>query len=96
EGVAVDTHVLRLSQRIGLTRETTPEKIEPDLMKITPRELWPRLTLLLILHGRNVCFARSPQCERCVLPTKCLYYNTVVTKALPKKQKNSDAMKRRL
>jgi endonuclease III len=96
EGVAVDTHVLRLSQRIGLTRETTPEKIEQDLMKITPRDLWPRLTLLLILHGRNVCFARSPQCERCVLTTKCLYYNTVVAKALPKKQKNSDAMKWRV
>ncbi len=82
EGVAVDTHVLRLSQRIGLTRESTPEKIEQDLMKLTPKQMWPRLTLLLILHGRNVCFARSPQCDRCVLRAKCLYYHTVI---LPKK-----------
>ena len=86
EGIAVDTHVFRLSRRIGLTEETTPEKIEQDLMKITPKEMWPRLTLLLILHGRNVCFARSPQCDRCVLTANCMYYNTVV---LPKKQAKS-------
>jgi endonuclease-3 len=77
EGIAVDTHVQRLSQRIGLTKETTPEKIEVDLMKITPKEMWPRLTVLLILHGRNICFARSPQHDKCVLAPKCLYYGTL-------------------
>jgi len=76
EGIAVDTHVFRLSRRIGLTSEKTPEKIEQDLMKITPKSEWPRLTLLLILHGRSVCFARNPQCFRCVLSKKCLYFNT--------------------
>jgi endonuclease III len=75
EGIAVDTHVFRLSRRIGLSEKNTPEKIEEDLMKITSRDNWPRLTLLLILHGRNVCFARGPRCEKCILNTKCLYYS---------------------
>jgi endonuclease III len=74
EGIAVDTHVQRLSQRIGLSREKTPEKIEQDLMKITSRESWPRLTLLLILHGRNICNARKPLCEECVLSDKCQFF----------------------
>jgi endonuclease III len=76
EGVAVDTHVFRLSRRIGLSSENTPEKIEQDLMKITPKVEWPRITLLLILHGRNVCFARKPECSRCVLSPKCAFFNT--------------------
>jgi endonuclease-3 len=79
EGIAVDTHVFRLSRRIGLSTESTPEKIEQELMKITPKKHWPRLTLLLILHGRSVCYARNPECFRCVLSEKCLYYNTVKT-----------------
>jgi len=74
EGIAVDTHVSRLSRRIGLTAESTPEKIEQDLMKITPKSDWPRLTLLLILHGRSVCYARNPECTRCVLSGKCSYF----------------------
>jgi endonuclease III len=73
EGVAVDTHVQRLSQRIGLSEEKTPEKIELDLMKITKKESWARLTMLLILHGRTVCFARKPQCEKCILANRCKY-----------------------
>jgi endonuclease III len=76
EGIAVDTHVFRLSRRIGLTDKNTPEKIERDLMKITPKKEWARLTVLLILHGRKICFARNPECERCVLSSKCLYYAT--------------------
>ena len=76
EGIAVDTHVFRLSRRIGLTEENTPEKIEQDLMKITPKSDWPRLALLLILHGRSVCYARNPECFRCVLSGKCLYFNS--------------------
>ncbi len=80
EGIAVDTHVFRLSRRIGLSEQNTPEKIETDLMKITPKEEWPRLTLVLILHGRSICFARGPECERCVLSDHCLYYATIYTK----------------
>jgi endonuclease III len=74
EGIAVDTHVFRLSRRIGLTQSNTPEKIELDLMKITPKNLWPRLSMLLIFHGRRICFARSPLCSKCVLNSKCLYF----------------------
>ena len=76
EGIAVDTHVFRLSRRIGLTEQNTPEKIEQDLMKITPKSEWPRLTLVLILHGRSVCFAKGPECGRCVLSSRCMYYAT--------------------
>jgi endonuclease III len=75
EGVAVDTHVMRLSERIGLSREKDPEKIEQDLMKITSRESWPRLTMLLILHGRRICNAREPLCAKCDLSDKCLFFN---------------------
>lgn len=75
EGIAVDTHVFRLSRRIGLSEKNTPEKIEDDLTKITSKDNWPRLTLLLILHGRNICFARNPECEKCVLSRNCLYFS---------------------
>lgn len=74
-GVAVDTHVQRLSKRIGLSDKKTPEKIEQDLMSITPKAMWPRLSLLLILHGRKTCIARKPSCERCVLSSKCRFYS---------------------
>ena len=74
EGIAVDTHVKRLSQRIGLSAEKTPEKIEKDLMKITTPNLWPSLSLLLIFHGRAICHARRPECEKCVLSKRCQYY----------------------
>ncbi|MHB8568018.1 MAG: endonuclease III [Nitrososphaerales archaeon] len=75
EGIAVDTHVKRLAERIGLSNERNPEKIETDLMKVTTKELWPRLSLLLILHGRRICHAKKPQCDKCVLKGKCLYYS---------------------
>lgn len=71
EGIAVDTHVMRLSQRLGLSREKTPEKIEQDLMKIIPRKKWGEFSLQLIQHGRLVCAARSPQCETCRLKLLC-------------------------
>ncbi len=74
EGIAVDTHVFRVSRRIGMTQAKTPEKVELDLMKITPRKYWPRLTMLLIFHGRAICSARRPSCEKCVLSLRCLYY----------------------
>ncbi len=70
-GLVVDTHVRRLSRRLGLTRNTDPEKIESDLQKILPPSGWTPFSMRLILHGRRVCFARSPQCERCALIADC-------------------------
>ena len=71
QGIVVDTHVRRLSQRLGLAREEDPVKIERDLMKIVPRRDWGRFPHLLIWHGRRVCLARQPLCERCVLTDLC-------------------------
>jgi len=71
QGIVVDTHVRRLSQRLGLTRQEDPEKIERDLVKIVPREDWGRFPHLLIWHGRRVCIARSPRCEDCVVYDLC-------------------------
>ncbi len=70
-GIVVDTHVARLSQRLGFTRETNPVKIEQDLMPLFPREDWALLAHLLIFHGRRVCVARSPKCEICTLNDIC-------------------------
>jgi endonuclease-3 len=71
EGVVVDTHVQRISQRLGWTRQTTPEKIEPELMKLFPQSDWDRLSHVLIFHGRRVCFARKPSCVTCVVNDAC-------------------------
>jgi len=71
EGVVVDTHVQRLSQLLKLTRETTPEKIERDLMALVPREDWTIFSHLMILHGRKTCIARRPRCESCVINDLC-------------------------
>jgi endonuclease-3 len=71
QGIVVDTHVRRLSQRLRLTKEEDPVKIERDLMKIVPREDWARFPHLLIWHGRRVCVARRPMCEECVLTDLC-------------------------
>jgi endonuclease-3 len=71
QGIVVDTHVRRLSQRLGLTKEEDPVKIERDLIKIVPREDWGRFPHLLIWHGRQVCVARLPRCEECVLTDLC-------------------------
>lgn len=71
EGIAVDTHVKRLSQRLGLTTKTDPVKIEQDLMNITPRERWADLSHMLILHGRRICTARAPKHSECGLFNIC-------------------------
>ncbi|HSQ30218.1 MAG TPA: endonuclease III [Gemmatimonadaceae bacterium] len=71
EGVVVDTHVARLSQRLGLTRQTDPVKIEQDLMRLFPSERWTMLAHLLIEHGRRICVARKPKCESCFLNDVC-------------------------
>ncbi len=70
-GIAVDTHVNRLSQRLGLTQQKDQNKIEQDLMAITPKEKWMPLTDLLIFHGRQVCMAKKPKCDVCVLSKIC-------------------------
>jgi len=70
-GIAVDTHVRRLSQRLGLTENSNPDKIEKDLMNIVPKDKWMRITDLLIFHGRRVCDARKPRCDACVLNKIC-------------------------
>ena len=71
QGIVVDTHVRRLSQRLGLTKQEDPVKIERDLQKLVPRRDWGILPHLLIWHGRRVCIARTPECERCVLNDLC-------------------------
>jgi endonuclease III len=71
QGIVVDTHVRRLSQRLGLTRQDDPVKIERDLMRLVPRADWGRFPHLLIWHGRRVCLARAPRCEDCVLNDLC-------------------------
>jgi endonuclease III len=71
QGIVVDTHVRRLSQRLGLTRHDDPVKIERDLQRIVPRPDWGRFPHLLIWHGRRVCHAREPRCEECVIEDLC-------------------------
>lgn len=71
EGVTVDTHVRRVSRRLGLTRNEDPNKIERDLMEIIPKNEWMRITDLLISLGRDACVARKPKCEICVLNRMC-------------------------
>lgn len=71
EGIAVDTHVKRLSFRTGLTKEKNPDKIEKDLMKLYPESKWIKLTYLLIEHGRAICKAHKPDCVMCVLNKIC-------------------------
>jgi endonuclease-3 len=71
QGVVVDTHVRRLTQRLGLTRQEDPVKIERDLIKLVPREDWGRFPHLLIWHGRRICLARVPRCADCVLNDLC-------------------------
>jgi endonuclease-3 len=71
QGIVVDTHVRRLSQRLGLTRHDDPVKIERDLMRLVPRRYWNVFPHLLIWHGRRVCIARKPRCEVCVVNDLC-------------------------
>jgi endonuclease-3 len=76
EGIAVDTHVQRLSQRLGLTQNQNPEKIERDLMEIFPKETWKDLTYLFQQHGRTVCLAKKPKREECQLKDLCDAYSS--------------------
>ncbi len=71
EGIAVDTHVGRLAQRLGLSEKSDPNKIEQDLIQLVPKNKWNRLTDLLIFHGRQICTAKKPNCAGCVLNKIC-------------------------
>lgn len=70
EGIAVDTHVFRLSKRLGFSKNNSADKVEKDLMIIFPKKYWPKINGLLISHGRAVCFAKSPSCSSCFLLSK--------------------------
>jgi endonuclease III len=71
QGIVVDTHVRRLSQRLGFTRQHDPAKVELDLQRLVPKEDWARISHLLIWHGRRVCVARAPRCAVCVVNDLC-------------------------
>lgn len=76
-GIVVDTHVSRLSQRLGWTKQTSPEKIELDLIRWVPKKDWIMLSHWLIFHGRKICKARSPACHTCFLESRCPKVNVV-------------------
>jgi len=80
-GVVVDTHVSRLSQRLGLTIQTTPEKIEIDLQQIVPKKHWIMFPHWMIFHGRRICQARKPKCLECVLADICPSYKIFLKEA---------------
>jgi endonuclease-3 len=71
DGIAVDTHVRRLSQRLGLTKNQDPQKIEQDLMKLLDKKEWGKFSYLLIDHGRKICDAKKPKCLECILQKLC-------------------------
>lgn len=76
--IAVDTHVFRVSNRIGIAEGKTPEAVEKELMNNIPKELWSLAHHLIIWHGRNICKARKPECERCPIAPYCEYFRTCV------------------
>lgn len=73
--IVVDTHVKRISKRLGLTKEDNPEKIEFELMKVLPKDHWILYNIQIITFGRSICFARAPKCEECFLQQHCKEYN---------------------
>lgn len=85
--VVVDTHVKRISKKLGFTKEEDPEKIEYDLMKVLPKEHWILYNIQIITFGREICFARSPKCEECFLTEYCSYYKS--RKADERAEKNT-------
>ncbi|HIK18863.1 MAG TPA: endonuclease III [Leptolyngbyaceae cyanobacterium M33_DOE_097] len=92
-GVTVDTHVKRLSYRLGLTKQTDPVRVERDLMPLLPRPDWENWSIRLIYHGRAVCMARNPQCDRCQLADLCPSANKVTPakKVAPTKAKAANS-----
>ena len=75
QGIAVDTHARRIANRIGLSKEKEPSKIEKDLIKIIPKNYFKDVNHLLVWHGRNICNARNPKCQECPIKSHCKFYN---------------------
>ncbi|RME03832.1 MAG: endonuclease III [Planctomycetota bacterium] len=86
-GIVVDTHVKRICQRLGLTKQNTPQKIEQELMKIVPKSHWIQLPHLLIWHGRAICRARNPLCHQCTLLPHCPHGQNQTQTSLQKEKK---------
>lgn len=84
--IVVDTHVKRISKRLGLTKEDDPEKIEFELMKALPKDHWILYNIQIITFGRDICFARNPRCEACFLQNYCLEYRKTGSKKSRKKE----------
>ncbi len=82
-GFVVDTHIFRLSHRLGFAKGKNPEQVEQELMKLVPQEDWIDFAHILIHHGRRVCDARKPDCENCVVASLCPKIGVVVKKAAP-------------
>lgn len=76
QGIAVDTHAHRLSNRLGLSNENDPNKIEQDLLKKIPKKYWRLMNHLLVYHGREICKAKNPLCDKCTITSYCKYYKT--------------------
>lgn len=82
-GIIMDTHVIRVSGRIGLTDKKQPDKMEIDLMEVVPKKDWSDFSYLLVSHGREICVARKPRCERCKINGLCDYYRAARRKSSP-------------
>lgn len=80
QGIAVDTHALRLSNRLGFSKETDPSKVEQDLLKKFPKKYWPLMNHLLVYHGRAICKAQKPLCNDCIIARHCKYYKSMKKK----------------
>ena len=78
QGIAVDTHVFRISKRLGLSDKNEPAKVEQDLLKQFPKKYWPLVNHILISHGRKVCKAIKPYCENCTISKYCKYFNDLM------------------
>lgn len=76
DGIAVDTHALRLSNRLGFSNESDPSKVEQDLLKRLPKKYWPLMNHLLVYHGRAICKAQKPLCNECTVSKYCKYYKS--------------------
>lgn len=79
-GIAVDTHAKRISNKVGFSQEENPLKIEQDLLKVIPKEYYYDVNHLFVWHGRNICIARKPQCEKCPINSYCDFYEKQISK----------------
>jgi endonuclease-3 len=87
-GITVDTHVLRLSHRMGLTKNRDAHKVEQDLMELIPKKEWTMFSHRMIFHGRQVCFARKPNCSECILAEVCPKIGVEIKKVSPQRHKD--------